>query len=69
MVRKAVIIILMLLYIYTLTFDIFLNTYFTKIPAPIIFAFPLVALFFDKSIRSYWHGWETLYFLLAILFF
>lgn len=69
MVRKAVILILMLLYIYTLTFDIFLNTYFTKIPAPIIFGFPLVALFFDKSIRSYWHGWETLYFLLAILFF
>jgi hypothetical protein len=67
MLRKIVIISLMALYLYTLTFDIFLNAYF-RIPAPFL-GFVLIFLFPEKSIKELIFGWEFLFLILADLFY
>jgi hypothetical protein len=69
MIRKPIILFFMLGYIYTLALDIFLNSYFNKIPAPLLFCSPLVIFFFDKRMKAYLPGWETLFFLLAGFFY
>ncbi|WP_026897150.1 O-antigen ligase family protein [Daejeonella oryzae] len=47
--RKVVMLALMLLFIYTLTFDIFMNRFF-RIPTPILTCIPLIIFFKDKSV-------------------
>jgi hypothetical protein len=69
MIRKFIILFFMLGYIYTLTLDVFLNAYFNKIPAPLLFCSPLVFFCFDKRMKIYLPGWETLFFLLAGFFY
>ncbi|MDB5144684.1 MAG: hypothetical protein JWQ66_3397 [Mucilaginibacter sp.] len=58
MIRKMFMIALMLLYLYTLTFIIYLNAYF-QIPT-IIFGVALVCLFFDRK-ASWLFGWEFMF--------
>ena len=50
MIKKLIILSLVILYLYHLSFSIFLNSYF-RYPTPILFGIPLVILFRDKIIR------------------
>jgi hypothetical protein len=50
MIRKLVTLSLVILYLYHLTFSIFLNSYF-RYPTPILFGLPLVILFREKIVR------------------
>jgi O-Antigen ligase len=65
--RKAIIFVLMLLYIYVLTFDIFLNQYF-KFPA--VFIGILLALVFrEPRSKTFIFSWELWFLFLANFFY
>lgn len=56
---------LALLYLYCQVFDIFLNNYFSKVPAPLLIGLPLIVLFREKDIRTFSLGRETFIFIIA----
>jgi len=60
MIKKILIFTLLILYLYTLTFGIFLNSYL-RVPSPILFGIPLIALFWQKG--------RLLYIKEAVIFF
>ena len=58
---------LMMLFIYTLTFDIFLNQYF-RIPSPIITCIPLIVLFRYKAV-GFWYTREIIVLTVSVLLY
>jgi hypothetical protein len=67
MLKKIIILILMILYLYFHTFNIFLNRYIF-LPSPLLFGLPLVVLFREK-IKSYLYVKEVGFLLLANFFY
>ena len=51
---------LMILYMYTLTFDIFLNQIF-RAPTPLAFGLPLIFLFGRFRNQALLYGWQLLW--------
>ncbi|MDB5014303.1 MAG: hypothetical protein JWQ25_2505, partial [Daejeonella sp.] len=48
MLKKLIILVLTLVYLYTITFNIFLNAYF-RFPTPLLFGIPLIVLFWQSK--------------------
>lgn len=67
MLKKIIILILMILYLYFHTFNIFLNKYIT-IPSPLVFGLPLIILF-KLRITNYLYFKEVGFLLLANFFY
>lgn len=69
MLKKICLLVLVFMYLYTLTFNIFMTSVF-RIPAPIIFAIPLIVLFRNPLVDSFKYMYEILvFFLAAVLYF
>ena len=65
---KLIIALLMILYLYALTFGIFLTDLF-RIPAPLIFCFPLIFLFRNKQETPFLYMKEVAFISLAIFLY
>ncbi len=64
MFKQFIIWILMLLYLYTLTFDLFLNQNI-RIPSPLLFCYPLILFFGNIKANRFLYGKEFLWFFAA----
>ncbi|HEY0897510.1 MAG TPA: O-antigen ligase family protein [Sphingobacteriaceae bacterium] len=64
MFKKIAVTTLMIFYMYTLTFDIFLNQIF-RAPTPLVFGFPLIFLFGKLRNQKLLYGWQLLWLFLA----
>jgi len=65
--RKIILLVLVFLYIYTLTFNLFMTSAI-RLPTPMVFCFPLIYLTFDKS-RTFQYQKQVLIFLLISFFY
>ncbi|PRY48316.1 O-antigen ligase-like membrane protein [Arcticibacter pallidicorallinus] len=65
--RKAILLVLVFMYIYTLTFGLFMTSVI-RLPTPIVFCFPLIYLTFDKS-RIFQYRKELLVFTVVSFFY
>jgi hypothetical protein len=68
MYKKVVMLTLMILYIYTLTLDIFLNKYF-RIPSPLILAIPLAVFYGNIQKLPFLYKREYILFFLCFFFY
>ncbi len=64
MFKKIAVTTLMIFYMYTLTFDIFLNQIF-RAPTPLAFGIPLIFLFGKIRHQAFLYGWQLLWLFLA----
>jgi hypothetical protein len=63
MVKKVIILVIVVLYLYHLTFNIFLNNYF-RLPTPLILGIPLI-VFFREKVTRFFYVKEVLWLLIA----
>lgn len=64
MFKQLFIFLLVLMYLYTLTFNIFMTSVF-RIPAPLIFCIPLIFLFRNRLMEPFRYKFEVIVFFLA----